>query len=281
MELLADSCAYDWRTFFRQSYEDVIRVYRDARDGAGIIEANRPDVFRALFEQVCGKREEREPTPKELNIFYRSELYDAMWLSMLPREGVLRHLINRGKGVTKIIETVRKRFNSGGILTLDHGAGLGQVGLAIVAVAPDVRTVLYDHTRLSRSFIANLCQQYFPIPYRHHVTTHGIGGNPTGHYLDSHKGEFHFVHSSDVMEHLIDPLGEAKRISDALVPGGIAMIFAFFCSGPYEGFNLSHLRKNEARFAKDHGAWNKGLESVGLFSLPDLSTPGHPVFEKR
>lgn len=83
------------------------------------------------------------------------------------------------------------------------------------------------------------------------------------------EGEFHFINTEQVMEHLSDPLATARRLAAALLPGGILKISV--PSGEHVGGNLLRLKEGRTVRVREMLAGIEPLEHVNCFTKKSLA----------
>lgn len=214
--------------------------------------ADRDDLLRDHFNNMAGQHGNRNPDG--IDAFYYDEhgIHQRVVVWEMGETGVLgnmaagRFLEQQAQG--QAFEEASKRFRHR-LRALDHGTGPGNC-LVPLALA-QVRAVGYEWDTPAIRLLKRAFAAYVPGSKVTFVT-------PREGFES--QGPYNLVYSSEVMEHLLDPVGEIQRIARCMEPGGYLYLSTFF--NDCHGKNPQHLTENNV--FQDVDLWMSEVRRAGF-----------------
>jgi len=273
---LGDVTEADWAFVLDGvSYDEYVRPVVDRYRQLGPT-ADRNDAFRDFFNSVGGTVNERDL--RGVARFYSDwgGIYCRLLAFESIKNGTLRDLMLSGRdrftesAHATALQAVKSRFNwpSSRLVALDHGCGPCPIGLFLLSEG--FRVIFHDYCTPNRRVIQLGLRSYLP-EFADRASFLWVGKS-----FVSSEGPYHFAVSTDVLEHVPDPVAELSRIAQSMVPGGILMLGTFFNS--CNGHDPSHLDEH-ARF-QDTALWFSEVEKCGFRLYAKDANGCEKVFER-
>jgi len=294
IELPGDATNEDWIACTGMTYEEYVApLVKELKDKKLInVHNDRPELFRDRFNELVRNRgEDLHALCAE---FYTDDLYSRINALELGRVEVVHAAIGSVglKAITGQLEDKRwpeiiarafpglqlalDRFGTG-LSILDHGFGRGTTGLPIATLLPRAKVVLYDFDNPTRRVLQCAVSRMPAFKNVEFVYANLNYGADTLHILEGRK--FHYVTSTDVMEHIPSPLGEVKRLSKLMHMQGVIRFSVYF-NGDQER-DPSHLKENEDVYNYSENGWVDDCKAAGGFDLVEEASRWNDVFSKE
>ena len=147
------------------------------------------------------------------------------------------------------------------VSVLDHGSGHGRFAFGVMRTLPNCTVVVYDYPNPVLRVLKRLMSSpaYLYSEYRNRIRFHLIPDGQSDAW-DTLGGKFHLVRSTEVLEHVTDPIYELTRLRSCMVDGGLMYSSTFFNS--CEGQDPSHL--DEHKHFQDTELLYKTYEDCGF-----------------
>ncbi len=269
-----DTNAILWEEVLGEPWEDYVKPVKDkmaellATNGEGNFDKN--DILRDDFNRRAGPEGNR--SVEGINAFYGDPqgVY-ARWVALgMGTDNVLENTYNSGVALLKNERgrnlawgMVQNRFEDRPTrFLLDHGCGQMQISMAMLINDRDSFMVCYDHGIPARKLLAKAIDKYLPYSVNSRFLFCPVGEDDPFDLSDADQRarKYHYVYTADVLEHLVDPLGEIKKIHDAMVSNGVMYMGTFFDS--CQGHDPQHLDEHKAYQDCEH--WFTLVEEVGF-----------------
>ena len=257
-----DITSEDWQDVLNgQTWEEYTQVIADKY--AAHPHYDRNDMFRPHFNRMAplGNR-----TASDVEAFYRSDIWCRLLAFECPKEGLLRSIINQYTSEASLAEAPLagflqaydahlKRHEDGETLrpfrVLDHGCGRGEFTLSALWLRPAISVVCCDFRTPARELLQRAIAKYMPWA---DVTFCWVGENDY-----ETLGPYDYINSSEVLEHVWNPVEEAVRLCRSAKDGSTMHLSTFF--NDCEGKNPSHLREHHKY--QDTALWFGVLSQIG------------------
>ena len=294
IELPGDATNEDWIACTGMTYEEYVApLVKELKDKELVsVHHDRPELFRDRFNALVRNRGEDLHTL--CAEFYTDDLYSRINALELGCVDIVRAAL--GHVGSKVIagqledkewpntiaqvfpglQLALDRFGMG-LSILDHGFGRGTTGLPIALMLPRAKVILYDFDTPTRRVLQRAVERMPVFDNVRFVYPNSTDGANTLQILDSRK--FHYVTSTDVMEHIPEPLGELKRLSKLVHMKGVVRFSVYF-NGDNER-DPSHLKENEDVYNYSDQCWVDDCKTVGGLDLVEETSRWNDVFSKE
>ena len=294
IELLGDATNEDWIACTGMTYEEYVApLVKELKDkGLISVHHDRPELFRDRFNELVRNR------GGDLHAlcaeFYTDDLYSRINALELGQVEVVRAATgaigadiiagkvddSRWPEIIKCsfpgLQLALDRFGTE-LSILDHGFGRGVTGLLIALILPRAKVVLYDFDSPTRRVLQRAVSR---MPAFKNVRFIYIDPSYDGSMLQVLQDRmFHYVTSTDVMEHIPDPLQEVQQLSKLMFLKGVARFSVYF-NGDQER-DPSHLKENEEVYNYSETGWVDDCKIAGGFELVEEASRWNDVFSKE
>jgi len=293
-KLPGDATNEDWIACTGMTYEEYVAPLVKELQDKGLISVHhdRPELFRDRFNELVRNRGEDLHTL--CAEFYTDDLYSRINALELGQVEVVRAATgaigaeiiaervddSRWSEIIKCsfpgLQLALDRFGTG-LSILDHGFGRGVTGLLIALILPRAKVVLYDFDSPTRRVLQRAVSR---MPAFKNVRFIYIDPSYDGSMLQVLQDRmFHYVTSTDVMEHIPDPLQEVQQLSKLMFLKGVARFSVYF-NGDQER-DPSHLKENEEVYNYSETGWVDDCKIAGGFELVEEASRWNDVFSKE
>ena len=274
--LTGDTTSQDWYDELGMFYAEYVHPILAEKERRKLSWGQRPELYRDVFNALIEANGETENT---LISFYSGDRLSRIEASDLPEKNLLAYLMQKsidGEAAPhKLLELPECAHLRGKPITLlDHGCGDGNVGIGFIHATEGNRAYMYAIQNPVREVIAHALKKYAPdaaLEFR--TFEHEFAA----HFWERTGVTFDFIYSTDVMEHILNPLEEVASLVSALRQGGIAYIATYFNSD--RGRDPAHLQRHD-HYSYEPQRWIRHLESQGLRLLRETSR-GKTLFIKE
>ena len=275
--LQGDTTPQDWYDVLGMFYAEYVHPVQAEKERRNLVWGQRPDLYRDRFNALIAECGENEHTLVE---FYSSDWFSRVEASDLPEKNLLAYLLQKGaepnaatpQALLALPECAHLRNRP--ITLLDHGCGDGHAGLGFAHATEGNSVYLYAVANPVRQVIAQALHKYASgADVRWRTFEHEYGA----HFWERTSVTFDFIYSTDVMEHILNPIQEVVSLTRALKVGGVAYIATYFNSD--KGRDPAHLQRHDHYSYEPH-MWIKHVEAQGLRLLCETAR-GKTLFIKE
>lgn len=278
-----DGGAEDWERILGETWDSYVdpieKLFYHARQKKS--EADRNDILRPWFNTLA------RPDGHSLVVSGVQKFYsdpDGLYCRMMAYEtGRDAYIENRKTGGAGICNQPEYQFCINEMMqrqtqtkktphVLDHGAGAGNTTVGILA--RNLNITAYDYYTPHKKMLTLSIGKYGPLfdlaPEKYRFIDAAV-------CKVDECGKFDLVISQDVMEHLIDPLDEVKRVHSVLNDDGLLLMGTFFNS--CNGNDPQHLTEHDKY--QDWEMWFREVEEVGFVKCCTDGNGVNKVWRKK
>ena len=250
----------DWKVFCGAEFDAYTRAVRNAYQTHNYTVADRPELFRDVFNEIL---EEAETKATALDTFYTSsirskllayELNESDFYDAYAEQSCMRLDSDGIPGLQQVAEKTSGKFNM-----LDHGSGLLHWGFGAAQKYPECTVYSYDYSLAVRRLIAYAIDEHSDVQMIFKLFGKQLRHNH--HFWIREKIQFDFITSTDVLEHVENPVEELTAIADSLRTGGLMHLRPYFNSD--QGRDPAHLQEHE-HYDHDPASWIAEAATCGL-----------------
>lgn len=282
-----DICEQDWLDHFgmtQEEYAEPIRVFHESVTPFHDGQPSRNDVIRQVFLDHTNNLQDQDRATS----FYAGDYYQRL-LAYEFTAKTLEQLSKNGRTIGNDqdpfaeamwtgLQDARQRFSASftgeGLRILEHGFGNAQQVLGFMGRYPRAQYTLCDLHGRFRDFLAKMIHKYVRGVKEVSFLWVGDSGYPE---LVA-ENYYHYINSSEIMEHCPDPCATVAILGEMLKQNGVLHMSTFF--NDCDGNDVSHLLRNNKY--QDYDLWlAEGVHPAGLSVYGQDPRGVDKLFEKR